>query len=184
MPELIQTNAIEGFTVYGQQMVDYAVDGMEHCGYSYSIGVAALANTASMERAISGILALTKMRQKKMEDLGSAISVIVKALDTMKKKDQSPGDKSSADVALLYSQAKLAQYGINLKLDGDFKIRRDDAGYAQNDIQYAMDNENNDLQQDMITLQSMINKRDSAYSSASKLMNKAEKAGSTIIRSM
>lgn len=184
MSELIQTNEIEGFKVYGQQMVDYTVDGVSHSGYSYTIALAALANTSSMERAVNGMAAMFRARQKKLEELGTALAVITKAIESMDKEDQTSGDKSSSDAALQTAKETLAKYDIKLNVDGNNKVRRDDASYAKNDVQYSMDNENNDLQQDMVTFQNLMSKRDNAFSSASKLMKKADSTTSSIIRSI
>ena len=52
---------------------------------------------------------------------------------------------------------------------------------GQNEIQYAMDVENNNLQQDMVSLQGLISKRDNAFSAASRIVRKADDAASSTI---
>ena len=52
---------------------------------------------------------------------------------------------------------------------------------AQNDIQYALDVEDNELQQDMVSLQSLVSKRDNAFSMASKIIKKSANAASNTI---
>ena len=48
-------------------------------------------------------------------------------------------------------------------------------------MQYAIDKEDHDLKQDMVSLNSFISKRDNAFSAASKLVKKvADAAGNTI----
>ena len=64
--------------------------------------------------------------------------------------------------------------------DGN-KITRGSVMTAQNNVQYAMDREDNELKQDMVSLNSYITKRDNSYSTASKLTKKyANSAYSTI----
>ncbi len=55
---------------------------------------------------------------------------------------------------------------------------------AQNDIQYAMDTEDNNLKQDMVSLQSFISKRDNAFSAASKIVRKSDGSAGGIIRNI
>lgn len=184
MSNLIQTNEISGFKVYGQQMVDYTVDGVSNQGYSNAVIVAALRHTSTMERAASGMSALLRARQQKLDELGTALAVIVKAIDTMSAKNQKSGDKSEADSQLKTVKSTLAKYGISLEVSDDNKVTRKNASTARYDVQYAMDNEDNDMQQDLVTMQGMVSKRDNAFSTASKLLKKADDTGATIIKSM
>ena len=59
-----------------------------------------------------------------------------------------------------------------------------DAYHAQNNIQYAMDTEDNNLKQDNVALQSLLSKRDSAHSAAAKLVKKGDGTASGIIRNI
>ena len=52
---------------------------------------------------------------------------------------------------------------------------------AQNAVQYAIDREDNDLKQDMVSLNSYISKRDNSFSTASKLVKKALDASASTI---
>lgn len=184
MADLIQTNEIEGFKVYGQQMVEYTVDGIDGKSYSGAVIKAALAHTSAMEHAANGLAALLRARQQKLEDLGTALSVVVKAIDSMRVKKQKSSDESDSDSALARVRNTLAKYGISLNVSDSNKVTRETASTARYDIQYAMDNEDNDLQQDMITMQSIMGKRDNAFSTASKLLKKADGTGKTIIDSL
>ena len=47
-----------------------------------------------------------------------------------------------------------------------------------------MDVEDNDMQQDMITVQGLVSKRDNSYSTASKMLQKFNSTGGTIINSI
>ena len=52
---------------------------------------------------------------------------------------------------------------------------------GQNEIQHALDTEDNELQQDSVTLQGLLSKRDSAYSTASNIVKKADRTNSSTI---
>ena len=47
-----------------------------------------------------------------------------------------------------------------------------------------MDVEDNDMQQDMITVQGLVSKRDNSFSTASKVLKKVNSTGETIINSI
>ena len=55
---------------------------------------------------------------------------------------------------------------------------------AQTNVQYAIEREDNDIQQDIVTLQSFISKRDNAYSNASKVIRKANQAADSTINNI
>ena len=96
-------------------------------------------------------------------------------------------DKTSSTTSALYNAAlTTAKYGISLNVSsnssqGVANITYRNATNAQNDIQYALDVEDNELQQDMVTLQSLVSKRDNAFSMASKIIKKSANAASNTI---
>jgi hypothetical protein len=63
-------------------------------------------------------------------------------------------------------------------------MTRGDLMRSQDDIQYKLDVEDNNLQQDMVSLQSFVSKRDSAFSTASKIISKAHNAAGSAIDNM
>ena len=99
----------------------------------------------------------------------------------MKTKDQSPDDKSDADDNLKTAAEKAALYGLSMPLTDGNKIKRGDAMKVQNNVRYALDVEDNNLQQDTVSLQSLLTKRDNAFSNASKIVKKALNASAATI---
>ena len=73
-----------------------------------------------------------------------------------------------------------AKYEVKLSWDGD-SMTRGNLQKAQTNVQYAIDREDNDIQQDIVTLQSYISKRDNAYSNASKVVRKSNQAATSTI---
>jgi hypothetical protein len=48
-------------------------------------------------------------------------------------------------------------------------------------LQYEIDYETNEMQQDMVSLQSLVSKRDNAFSTVSSLVQKVNSTASTLI---
>ena len=71
-------------------------------------------------------------------------------------------------------------YEIELKWDGN-QMTYGDMQKAQTEIEYQMDKEDNNLEQDMVSLQSYISKRDNAYTNAAKVVKKTLAAGASTI---
>ena len=65
-----------------------------------------------------------------------------------------------------------------------YLIRRDDSENARANLEYALDVEDNDLQQDMITMQGLIGKRDNSFSTAAKVIKKVDGTADSILRTI
>ena len=77
------------------------------------------------------------------------------------------------------------KYGITLVFqENSSNMTRANLMTGQNEIQYAIDTEDNNLQQDMVSLQSLISKRDNAFSTASKIVEKADHGASSTIQNI
>ena len=83
-----------------------------------------------------------------------------------------------------YVKRIAAKYEIQLSWESGNKMTRGNIQKALTNFQYAIDREDNDIQQDIVTLQSYITKRDNAYSNASKLVKKANHAATATINSI
>jgi hypothetical protein len=105
----------------------------------------------------------------------------------MKTKNQKSKDLSAADPDLVKASQILDKYrrasnsDLKLPVNDDNKVRRDDATSAQSALQYEIDYETNEMQQDMVSLQSLVSKRDNAFSTASSLVQKVNSTASTLI---
>ncbi len=77
------------------------------------------------------------------------------------------------------------KYGITLVFMPYTAIMtRENIMKGQNEVQYAIDKEDNNLQQDMVALQGLLSKRDSAFSTASRIVQKADNAASSVIQNI
>lgn len=180
MNKLITATEIAGNNVYGVKQFDYTVDGVAHQDYAAALICASFRESIAIEQAAGSIGEVVQQRERKLEDLGNALAVVNRALATMKVKDQGRDDKSETDSDLVKTRNILSQYGIALRVSNS-QITRETATTAQADIKYALDVEDNNLQQDLVTLKSFMNKRDNAFSTASKVISKALDAATSTI---
>ena len=184
MANLVTENAIPGLAVYGVQQMQYTVDGMSGQDFASALTAASFRQSTAIEQTASSYAVVVRLRQRKVDDLGSALAVLATALATMSTENQESGDKSDAMAALTSMSNLVSSYGITSMKVSDNKIKRGDAMKAQNDIQYALDMEDNQLQQDTVSLQGMLTKRDNAFSNASKIVKKALNASAATIGDM
>ena len=184
---IVESVPIAGLSVYGVQQKDYTVKGQANCDYIKAASVAMFQEAGAIEQETAAYAAVLEARQEKLEELGWALSVIVEALASMKTKNQKSKDLSAADADLAKASQILDKYrrdsnaDMRLPVNGDNKVRRDDATTAQSALQYEIDYETNEMQQDMVSLQSLVSKRDNAYSTASSLVKKLNSTASALI---
>ncbi len=192
MANLIVANDISGVSVYGVVQKDYIVDGQERQDYAAALTAAAFREATAIETAASSFMAVVRQRQKKVTELGDVLSTIATAMASLKTKDPSPNDHSSTswqmDRAFDKAETICDRYSLLLNVqtkDVDGVLRnymtRGDLMRAQDDIQYALDVEDNNLQQDMVSLQGYVSKRDSAFSTATKIVSKSLNAADAAI---
>ena len=186
MSDIIEPTPISGFKVYGQQMYDFSVQGSDHNDFGLAIAIAAFAESTAIETETDAFSSVLRMRQTKLKELGSALSIITQSASTLKVgKDQKSSDKTDANAALWDAHDILKRYDVyDLPVSSDNKSDREHIEKARTETEYAMDMENNDMQQDMITLQGLVSKRDNSYSTASKVMKKVVSTGDSIINSI
>ena len=178
----IEANVIPGAAVYGVQQVSYTVDGEAGKDYSAALAVAALRESAAIEQAAAAYMEVVKARERKIDDLGEVMAYLNKAYATLRVKDGESGDTAVVDNgAWVNGTAK--KYGITLVFVANTSsMTRGNLLKGQNEIQRALDTEDNELQQDSVSLQSLVSKRDSAYSTASSIVKKADNTGASTIQ--
>ena len=181
MAELIKPTEITGGAVYGVRQMSYAVDGVSGKDYGAALAAAAFKESVAIEASASAYSEVVRQREKKISDLGDVLAVLSKAIATMNPKSNATDKKSDADNALITAKNTCASYGVSLTLSDGNKITFKNAQTGQTNVQYALDKEDNNLQQDLITLRSYITKRDNAYSTAARIIDKFNNAASNTI---
>ena len=181
MADLIIPTEIAGGAVFGVRQMSYAVDGVSDQDYGKALAAAAFKESVAIEASASAYAEVVRQREKKVSELGDVLAVLSKAIATMDPKSNNTGKKSDADNALKTAKSTCASYGVTLNLTDGNRITFKEAQTGQTNVQYALDKEDNNLQQDIITLRSYITKRDNAYSTAARIIDKVNNAASNTI---
>ena len=177
----IQTRDL-GFSILGTPQVDYTVDGKTGYTYAEVVALAGLQRATAVEAAVPAYTAEVRARQRKAEDLGTALANISATYANFES-----GSKTSDTQGVVGGTAAydlLAKYSVGLGyFESDHQtIKYENIQKLQTEIQYALDVTNNDLQQDTASLQGFVSKRDNAYQMANKLMQRAIKTRATGIK--
>lgn len=181
MANMIEQNPIPGASVYGVAQMSYTVDGVSGRDYGAALAAASFKESVAIEKALSGYAEVVRQRTRKIEELGDVMSALNYAVGNLKVKETESSDEAWVPNSAWVNSTAL-KYGITLVFkENSANMRRDSLYKGQNEVQYAIDREDNELKQDMVSLNSYISKRDNAFSTASKLVKKAlDAANSTI----
>ena len=179
----IATSEIDGGSVYGVRQVQYTVDGVSGKNFVDAVTTAAFKQSTAIEAAATGYIQVVKARQTKIDELGKALAYISKAVASLRVKDGKSYDKATIDNGS-WVKSIANKYEVSLSWESGYQMTRENIQKAQTNVQYEMDKEDNSLQQDIVTLQSYITKRDNSYSTAAKIIKKANDAANSTIRNI
>ena len=178
MDLMIKAEPLADNAVYGVGQVQYAVAGKSGVNFVDAVTLASFRQAATIEETTGAYAQVVRARQRKIDELGEVLALIAKAVGKIDKKTSS-SDTIEIDNAGRVKEIA-ARYEVKLTWDGN-KMTRGNLQKAQTNVQYAIDREDNDIQQDIVTLQSYISKRDNAYSNASKVVRKSNQAATSTI---
>jgi len=188
---MIEARVIAGADVYGVPQNEYVVDGKAGHDYTDALTAAAFRQSTAVEADLTAMGAVVRARQTKLNELNQALSTIAYAIGTMRvgnnDKPADSSDLSDKIDALIDAQVVAGKYdvpAIPLAGDSGNQIRRGDAQKASANLQHAMDLEGNALQQDNVSLQNMISKRDSTYQTAMSVVKKSLNVGKTLVKAL
>ena len=179
MSALIVTEPLTDNSVYGVRQVQYTVNGEFGKNFADAVAIAAFKQAVAIETTTSSYTSVVKARQKKIDELGEALSNIARAMGEVHKKTKSSDKITIPNAGTVKTIA--ARYGVDMTWTDGNKMTLGNLQKAQTNVQYAIDREDNDIQQDIVTLQSYISKRDNAYSNAAKIVKKTNQAASSTI---
>ena len=184
---MIEMHKIDGADVYGVEQYSYTVDGVENRDYTAALAAAAFKQAAAVEADLNALNIMVRARQTKLSDLNSALTTVVTALATIKTDgDEGASEKSKKIDSLRDARDAARSYGITIRLvgDDDNQITYGDAQTAVAELKHSSDLESNAMQQDVVTLQNLISKRDSTYQTLISLVKRSLNAGTTAIKGM
>ena len=179
MDKLITAVPIAGDSVYGVRQVQYTVGRVPGRNFADAVTVAAFKQAVAIETETSSYTRVVRARQKKIDELGEALSNIARAMGEVHKKTTSSDKFTIPNAGTVKMIA--SRYGVDLTWTDGNKMTLGNLQKAQTNVQYAIDREDNDIQQDIVTLQSYISKRDNAYSNAAKIIKKTNQAATSTI---
>ena len=193
MADFIQANDITGLKVYGQQQVDYTVNGEAGCDFGTAVARASMQRAVSVESATSALADVVRARERKLTEIGEALAYVAAAAANFTSKSKT--DDSTSSPGLATAKDILDRYGIDtsnivvvdLSTLGAGRIgaiQNQYVGKLQTNVQYELDKEDNYLQQDMVSVQSYFSKRDQALSMAASLVKKVNNTMSSGIRAI
>jgi len=156
-----------GISVLGTPQCSYTVDGVHGQPYDMAVFRATLCRTAALEDLCNAYMALIRGRERKVDDLGTALASLYQAAANFKQGEQDP---EQANLEVDSSAASiLRRYGYT---DASTRMSYNTISKMQEDVKYDIDQENNEMQQDVTQVQSYVSKRDDAFSTANSLMDK------------
>ena len=176
---MIVENPISGGSVYGVTQVEYVVDGAGGKNFIDALTAASFKQSAAIEMAAKSYVAVVKARQRKVSELGEVLAEFSKAVGRLKSKGGKHDDKATLN-NYSWVRSTLEKYGVTVS-GLNSSMTRSDLMKGETTVQYEMDKEDNSLQQDIVSMQSFLTKRDNAFSTAAKLVNKANNAAASTI---
>lgn len=184
MSNLISAEVVTDNSVYGVRQVQYTVGKESGKNFIDAVSIAAFKQAVAIEEATTAYSHVVTARQTKIDELSEALAYIAKAMGRLDNKNGKSTDKVTVDNAN-WVKSIAAKYEVSLTWESNgTQMTRGNVQKAQTNIQYAIEREDNDVQQDIVTLQSYISKRDNAYSNAAKVIRKANQAASSTIHNI
>lgn len=195
-PESLIAVEPAGVSVYGvAQNVYSVIEGgtAKTRAFDMAIAASAMERSVSIESSMSAASDIVRAKQRKMEDMTDLLALMVQARTSLKVSEPSPGDIGKA--AGLKAKAELVKtkYGVDIYTWGgtthasatdDGELSREGIEGGLVVLQSAIDENDNQLQQDMLTLQSWVSKRDESFRSATKALKTVLGTGSAVINNI
>ena len=183
MSSMIEPRTVPGDTVYGVPQTEYTVSGTSGRSFADAVMIAAFRQSVAIETTTSAYSEVVKARQTKIDELAEALAEIAKAVGRLNNKNAKSSDKVTVDNSSRV-RTIAAKYEVSLSWESGSQMTRGNIQKAQTNFQYAIDREDNDIQQDIVTLQSFISRRDNAYSTAAKIVRKTNDAATSTINNI
>lgn len=184
MNNLIVTEPID-CSVYGVRQVSYTVGTEEGFDFPGMVTATALNHVTVTEGALGAVASAVRLRQSQVDALGDALALVDGVLAHFKNKNAQSSDSYTIDEShradFDRTVAALAAYGYNLPHSG-YSVKRGDMMRAQSKIQELLETESNNLQQDMQTMKTLMQKRDKLCTTTADAVEKFYGSGAKVIK--
>jgi len=188
MGTTIQSNPVAKDTfnkLWNVTVCDYSYGGVNMDFETLLISVTT-SRAATIESEITPVSTLVRRRNEQLEDLGKALSDLTGAQKTLEDKDKSVTECQVDDAtAKCVNNIKSGLVQYNDKVTPpEWLVNKSTCAEAIELVKTRMDKLNNDSQNDLTRLQSLVDKRDDSFETASSLMSKVSDTRGTAIKSM
>ncbi len=164
---------------WGVQFGDFFLDG-KHLDFQDVLIAIAERRATSVEGEVAPLSTKIQARNKVLEDLGNVLADLTK-LQAQFSSDAKGSDRSGT----LQQTSKDILIAVFGTLDwSDLKMTKYEVEEWLQKVKSKIDALNNEAQKDMTRLESLVNRRDEAYSTASDLMSKVGDTRSNLIRNL
>ena len=164
---------------WGVQFGDFFLDG-KHLDFQDVLIAIAERRATSVEKEVTPLSTKIQARNKVLEDLGNVLADLTK-LQAQFSSDAKGSDRSGT----LQQTSKDILIAVFGTLDwSDLKMTKYEVEEWLQKVKSKIDALNNEAQKDMTRLESLVNRRDEAFSTASDLMSKIGDTRSNLIRNL
>jgi len=167
-------------TDWGVKFCDYKIDGKTVDFQDLMVAIAEK-RAVTVEGEVTPLTMRVKIRNKSLEDLGSALADLTR-IQANFDSDAKGSDRSG--LSINDSTYKTLQREIGgLNFDNYKMLKREVEEWIQR-VKSKIDGLNNAAQTDMTRLQSLVDRRDESYSTATNLMSAISDTRSNLIRNL
>ena len=139
---------------------------------------------ATVEKQIEPMSVRMSTRNRKLDNLGAALSIIADIQAKFTDANET-GEKTSTATLTAEAKAGLALVGYTGGTVGEtLTLNKSQAEYYQQMLKTELDSLNNASSKDMTRLQSLVDKRDESYSTATSLMQAVADTRANTIKNM
>ncbi len=180
--------AVNRFAEYGVQINDYNLDG-EHMDLQDLLVKLSSNRATAIEQEVTPLSLRIRKRNQFLEDLGNALAFLSKLQARFD--DEDGGDETTSfaptdsDGAGEVTVDVLRRLGVSLNEgNSSYTFRKDSIEEYVQKVKTKIDGLNNDAQLDMNRLQSLVDRRDQSYETATELMSSVSDTRSKTIGNM
>ncbi len=173
----------ENLKAWGVQVVDYELNGQRVDFQDLLIKVSEQ-RAATVEQEIEPMSTRMSTRNRKLDSLGAALAIVADIQAKFTDADDT-GNKTSTLALTAEAKAGLGLVGYTGGTVGStLTMNKSTAEYYQQMLKTELDSLNNASSKDMTRLQSLVDKRDESYSTATSLMQEVGDTRANTIKNM
>ena len=168
MAMTVEERPIPGLSIYGLEPKQYVVAGQARpLDYGEVIGMVALRRAEALESESIALSKAVRMRFRRIDELSEALRLISVAIANEKKLTENVPFPDAGKVTEI-----LRRHGVNVSVALANQMNKGDLYKVQANVQFALDKESTQVQQDVTSVRYITGNRDNAMRAASSLQKK------------